>query len=177
MLAGPRLDTACRAGRRDRRRRCSGRGRARHAAKRSPTCCEWADARTAARRDSRRRHEARLGPPASADRSRSRHAAAEPRARARARRSHRDDRGRRDAAPTSTRALGRHGQWLPLDSPFAEATIGGIARHQRQRSAASPLRHAARSGHRRPARDDRRRPRQGRRPRREERRRLRSRRS
>ena len=41
--------------------------------------------------------------------------------------------------------LARHGQWLPIESAFDESTIGGRRGDQRQRPAASQLRHAARS--------------------------------
>ena len=86
------------------------------------------------------------GRAAARDRRRPRARAAEPR---RSRIEHGDLTATIEAGATLrdvNAALARHGQWLPLDPPFADrATIGGIARDQRQRPAAPPLRHAARS--------------------------------
>ena len=120
----------------------------------------------------RRRHEAGMGPSSRSDRSRRQHSKAQHAARPSPRRSDRDRAGRRVARELN-RELARHGQWLPIDSAFDAATIGGVVATNDSRPAAPSLRHAARPADRRHARAHRRASRQGGRSCREERRRVR----
>ena len=126
-------------------------------------------------RAARPRHQAGMGPPPRPDRSRRQHAPAEPRAGARARRPHGDGRSR--ARPS--RDVNRRAGAARSVAAARDVVRGGDDRrhdcHQRQRAAAPPARHAARSADRRSPRDDRRSPGEGGRQRRQERGRLRSR--
>ena len=131
-----RLDAAGQHGRRNRWRRAATRRRARDASDLAATLAAPRRA-TVWHGAPRWRHEARVGPPAVADRSRGEHARAQHVCSCIA---HGDLTATAHAgvhAGASQSGARPHGQWLPIDSAFDEATIGGIV----ATNDSGPLRH------------------------------------